>query len=331
MFDYLKNKSVFITGATGLIGSTLVKALLKENQKNNLNLTVIALIRNQEKADLIFRNHLGADEICSLRYVMGTVESLPQIDLPIDYIVHAASNTSSRAFVDNPVEVVNTAVEGTCNVLNLAKKKNIKKMVYLSTMEVYGYPKRGHKVTEKEIGALSPLSVRNSYPLSKILCENLCVDYANEYNLPVVIARLTQTFGPGVDIEHDQRIFAYFARCIINKEDIILKTKGETERCYLYTEDAVSAILKLLEKGKIGEAYTVADPNTYCSIADMAEVIAKYAGVKVGYELQDSNSSGFANTLYMNLDTSKMELLGWKPKGLSLLEIYKKMICTTGD
>lgn len=315
--------NIFITGSTGLIGSTLVKNIIDGNDKSSGPTNVYALVRDEEKAKNIFREKINSKY---LHIIKGTVEKLPSIATPIDYIVHAASNTSSKAFVNAPVEVIDTAIDGTRNVLKLAQDKHVKKMVFLSTMEVYGYPPKGHMVSENEIGALSPLSVRNSYPLSKIMCENLCTAYAAEYQVPVVIARLTQTFGPGVDIEHDGRIFAYFAHCVINKDNIVLKTKGETERCYLYTEDAVSAIKLLLEKGVPAEAYTIANNKTYCSISEMAELVAKYADINVKYDLQDTTKSGYANTLYMDLNTSKIENLGWKPEVNSLLEMYVKMI-----
>lgn len=306
-WNRLNGKTILITGATGLIGSTLVNALLYANKKRKLNLTVFALVRSESRAKERFAEHIGDQ---SLKFVVGSVEALPEIDGVVDFIIHGASQTASKMMVEQPVETIITAVEGTKNLLDLAKEKNVEGMVYLSSMEMYGHPERGHKVTEDEAGALSPLNVRNSYPISKQQCEALCCAYASEYGVPVMIARLTQTFGPGVNY-NDARVFAYFGRCVEEKKDIVLKTKGETERCYLYTADAASAILTVMLNGKNGDAYNMADESTYCSIVEMAQKVAESGGIKVRFELQDAAASGYPDTIYMDLDTSKLKDLGW--------------------
>lgn len=313
-WELLRGKTFFITGATGLVGFTLVNALLYANEKKNLGLRVLALVRDKKRAEARFENWKNQWDN-TLKFIIGNVEDLPEVSEPIDYIVHGASKTASKSFIQQPVETINTAVYGTGNILKLAKSKKIQGMVYLSSMEVYGYPKKGHKVTENEIGALSPLIIRNSYPISKQLCEGLCAAYASEYGVPVMIARLTQTFGPGVNY-NDGRIFAEFGRCVLEKKDIVLHTRGETERCYLYTADAVTAILTVLLKGRPGQAYNVADEGTYCSIAEMAEKVASMGDIKVCYELEDNGKNGYPNTLYMDLDTSLLKSLGWIRGGI---------------
>lgn len=322
----LNGKTLLITGATGLIGYTLVNALLYANKERGLNLTVLALVRSESRAKERFVEHIGDQ---SLKFVVGSVEDLPKIDSAVDFIIHGASQTVSKMMVEQPVETILTAVVGTKNLLDLAKEKNIEGMVYLSSMEIYGHPERGHKVTEDESGALSPLNIRNSYPIGKQQCEALCCSYASEYGVPVMIARLTQTFGPGVNY-NDSRVFAYFGRCVAEKKDIVLKTKGETERCYLYTADAASAILTVMLKGKSGDAYNMADDSTYCSIAEMAQSVAESGGVNVRFELEDASVSGYLDTIYMDLDTSKLKSLGWKAIGEGFLVLYNRMItCIT--
>ena len=323
-WDKLKNKTIFVTGATGLIGYTLVNSLAYANKKCELNLKILALVRDLTRAKERFKDIDGDP---ALSYVLGTVENLPEITDKIDYIVHGASITSSRAFVENPVEVSHVASHGTENLLKLAKEKHIIRMVYLSSMEVYGYPPKGHIVKENEIGTLSPLVIRNSYPIGKIFCESLCCAYSAEYNVPVSILRRTQTFGPGVDYK-DGRIFAELMRCVIEKQDIILRTQGLTERSYLYTADAATAILTVLLKGKPGQAYTAANPSTYCSIVDMAKMVAVQLGegnISVRVESKDDSNKMWTNTLYMQLDVSQLNLLGWKP-AFSLEDMYKRMI-----
>lgn len=308
-WENLREKTILVTGATGLIGSTLINGLLYANKKRNLGIEVLALVRDENRAKERFCEQLLNHP--ELHFIVGTVEALPQIDGDVDYIIHGASQTASKAFVEQPVETILTAFQGTLNLLDLARKKKSQGMVYLSSMEVYGHPVRGHKVTESDIGSMTPLDVRNSYPIGKQQCESLCCAYASEYRVPVMIARLTQTFGPGVNY-NDNRVFAYFARCVKEKQDIVLKTKGETERSYLYTADAVTAILTILLKGEAGAAYNVADEETYCSIAEMAQKIADKNGIGVRFDLQSEAANGYPATIYMDLDTSKLRALGWQ-------------------
>lgn len=304
-------KTVYITGATGLIGSNLVNELLSK-----VNCRIVVQVRDKSKAESMFGDKTD--------YVICDLSKKPLYDGKIDYIIHCANPTSSKYFVDNPVETIQTAVNGTINVLEFAKEKEVQSVVFLSTMEVYGTPEKGHKVKENEGGSFDPAIVRNCYPLSKQTCESLCTAYASEYGVPTKVLRLTQTFGPGVKY-NDNRVFAEFSRCAIEKRNIILKTKGDTERCYLYTSDAVSAILTVLLKGEDGQIYTAANEDTYCSIYEMAKLVAGLSGIEVEIQEQDISKTGYANTLYMNLDTSKLRSLGWEPE-VGLEDAYKELI-----
>ena len=116
-------------------------------------------------------------------------------------------------------------------------------------MEVYGSPKNEDLLSEEDLGYLNPLNVRNCYPESKRMSESLVASYAREYGIRSMSIRLAQTFGPGVEYG-DKRVFAEFARCAMEKKDIVLLTDGKSKRCYLYTMDAVSAILTVLLKGE---------------------------------------------------------------------------------
>lgn len=308
-WDALYNQTLLITGATGLIGSTFIKSMVFANKKRNLGIKIIALVRCLEKAMAKFENELKSG---ILELVVGSVEKLPKIEGNIDFIIHGASQTLSKEFLLHSVETINTSVLGTMNLLELARGKCVKSFVYLSSMEVYGNPENGHKVKEEEAGSLSPLDLRNCYPISKLMCESLCCAYKSEYRVPAKIIRLTQTIGAEVN-ENDTRVFAYFAKCVEEKRDITLRTNGKTERCYLFATDAVSAILTVMLKGKDGEAYNAADEKTYCSIAEMAEKAARDGGIKVRYEIQDEKSNGYPKALHINLDTSMLKKLGWKP------------------
>ena len=323
----LRGKTVFVTGATGLIGQTLVSALLRCGGTDpGDRIRVIACVRNEEKARGLF----GGIDRGNLELFVTEIASMPTDELPrkVDYVIHAASQTSSRAFVEEPVETIFTAIDGTRRALEFAANNHVKCFVYLSTMEVYGTPRDDEKIYETHGTDLDTMQPRSCYPESKRLCEILCASWQKEYGLPVRVLRLTQTFGPGVRYD-DGRVFAEFARCALEGRDIVLKTAGLTCRSYLYTADAAAAILTVMLRGADGEAYNAANEETYCSIRRMAEIVAsECAGGKIGVRIEaveDPSKLGYAPTLHMNLDTTKLSALGWKP-ACGLADAFRRMM-----
>lgn len=323
LFKSLENKTLFITGATGLIGSNFILALLQANQRFDLNIKVLALVRNLAKAEQIFSDVIKNPQ---LEFVIGDVLNLPEISQPIDFIIHGASVTSSKDFVNKPVDTIQIALQGTNNILELAINKQIQSFLYLSSLEVYGVVKQ-KDIYEENIGYIDFTNVRSSYSEGKRMAECLTISYAKQYNIPIKIARLSQTFGPGVDY-NDNRVFAQFARSVIENKDIILHTTGETERNYCYTNDALSALLYILIKGENSQAYNVANEATMISIRDMAEMVAKLNPenrTKVVIDLKDSQVLGFNPVVKIKLKTTKLEQLGWKPK-VGLEEMFANLI-----
>jgi len=322
--EEMEGKHILITGATGLIGRSLVELMLNWNKSSSCPIKITILVRNREKAERIFED-FSKD---NLQYCVSDICELKPVDMNVNFIIHCASQTSSRVFVDEPVETTLIAIEGTRKILEFAKSNPVSSFVYLSSMEVYGTPATDEKITEDYSTNLDSMKVRSCYPESKRMCENLCVSYAVEYGIPIKVIRLTQTFGLGVEY-NDGRVFAEFARCVIEERPIILKTKGETKRCYLHIEDAVSAIVTVLLHGKTGEAYNVANEETYCSIYEMACLVAQYCSKdKIQVIVQedvDISKLGYAPTLKMNLDTQKVRALGWSAK-YTLIQTYQSMI-----
>lgn len=321
-YSALAGAKIFITGATGLIGRTLVRSLLcRKDVKDPIE--VVAWVRNEEKAHRVFADLPQRH----LHWITGDMCDLPCKNIGVDYIVHCAGPTASKEFVVHPTEVIMQTVTGAQKVLEFARKSNVKSMVYLSTMEIYGTPHSDAKIEENCASNLDTMQVRSSYPESKRLCENLCVAYAAEYGVPVKVARLTQTFGEGVEY-HDARLFAELARCVIEHRDIVLHTKGETKRNYLYTGDAAEAILTVLLYGTTGEAYNVANENTYCSVYELACKVADTLGkgIKVRVEESENVSDwGYAPVLKMNLSAQKLSALGFRAQ-TDLLTAFEKMI-----
>lgn len=312
-FEPFEGASVLVAGATGLIGSILIKSLLKYAQENQKKIKVYAVCRSKEKFESVFKGFL-CDNLIPL---FSDIISLDVSELELDYVIHGASITDSKTFVENPVETIATALDGTRNLLRQCAGKKIKGVVFLSSLEVYGsFPGSDEvkNVTEKDGGYIDTLSVRSSYSEGKRMAECLCASYAAEYNMPVKVVRLCQTFGAGVSYS-DNRVFAQFARAVIEHKDIILKTKGETVRNYCYTTDAVSGILIVLSKGNAGEAYNIANMQTTISIADMASLFCHLfpeSGSKVVFDIAvDAEKLGYNPVLKLQLDSSKLAALGW--------------------
>ena len=324
-FEPFVGSAVLVTGATGLLGSLIIKSLSRYTVDNNKDIKIYACCRNIEKFYSVFEGYSGivpiTSDICSL--------DIQQYD--VDYIVHAASPTDSKSFVEKPVDTVVTATAGTNNLLAQCIGKPIKGFVYLSSLEVYGsFPDfAGIKnVTETEYGYIDPVSARSSYSEGKRLVETLCKAYQSQFGVPVKIARLCQTFGAGVQY-NDNRVFAQFARSVIEGKDIVLKTKGDTTRNYCYTTDAITGILTVLAKGNVGEAYNVANKDTTVSIADMADLFCNLypkSRTKVIFDIaEDAEKLGYNPVVKLQLDSSKVEKLGWIA-GVGLKEMIHRLI-----
>lgn len=306
-----------ITGATGLIGGALVD-YLKKDENNKLILPVRNILKAQDRFG-------QSDQIIYMEHDFSSNNPL-NFSGNIDYIVHAACPTASRFMVEHPVETIDTIINGTRAMLQTAQQSHVKRMVYLSSMEVYGkFDGKSDSIDESAQGYVNPLNARSSYPMAKRMAEAICYNYAKEYAVPVVVARLAQTFGPGVDITHDMRVFAQFARCAREHQDIVLKTDGRSKRMYLHTFDAVKAIMLLLTKGLEGEAYNVANKNTYSSIKDMAEFVKEQFSPSIQVTVLKDEDNCYPPETNLPLSTSKIEELGWKPQ-YGLLEMFASII-----
>lgn len=233
-----ENSRVLITGATGLIGSLCVKAFLKSG-----DIHVIGLARNSDKVKSMF------PEDKNLSFVYQDIISPLSDEIECDYIVHTANSTTSKYFMTNPVEVIESIYTGTKQVLNYALKHKVKGIVYLSSMEVFGEVHTEARLSEEQLGYLDIQNIRSCYSESKRLAELLCKSYAEEYGLPVCVARLAQTFGAGIP-KSENRVFAQFARSSVMGRNIVLHTNGQSMGNYCYTTDVIKALILLLKEGK---------------------------------------------------------------------------------
>lgn len=323
LYNSLKDKKFLITGSTGLIGSIMVRCLIALNEKYNLNIRITCLVRSMSKAKNMFEK--TNTELSFYECDLSIYSSFDYLERDIDYIIHCANPTASLFFVNHPVETLNAAICGSHSLLEYSRKNHISGFVYISSLEVYGTIADDTSfITEEQQGYINPLDVRSSYSMGKRTVECMCHAYAKEYNIPIKIARLTQTFGAGISAD-DNRVFAQFARSIINNEDIILHTKGQSSKPYCYTIDAVSAILYILLKGNNGEAYNVANEETYISIKNMAEFLRKEFNSAINVIIDIKENMGYSPVTKLKLATDKIKLLGWTPH-YNLCQMFDKLI-----
>ena len=316
--EEIKNKKFLITGGTGLLGSYIINFLNELNNKYDLNIVIYGLARNKDKV-----YELGLSSSCHWVYV--SMEELISFDYDVDYIIHTASPTQSVFLSNNPVETIESNVFGAINLINIARKLD-SKIIYISSIEVYGEIFDDTKlVNENVYGIVNQLNPRSGYPESKKLIECLLASYGQEYNLDFNIIRLTQTFGAGID-KNDNRIFAYIAKSIINNNDIVLKTNGQSSKPYIYISDAVNAIFYIIFNGKSKETYNVANDKTYISVYDMADTIINEFNPKINLKIEISDEAKmFAPITKIKLDITKLEKLGFKPK-YNLIDMYSRLI-----
>ena len=316
-------KNYLITGATGFIGKRLIEKLNNETH-------IYAIVRDVQKAENIY-----GDTRADITFIQWSIDDSKTIEnvislLPekVDYVIHCAANTDSKRMIEYPVETANGIVIGTRNVLELARLKQVESLVYLSSMEVYGSINLGEKrVTEDTLGDIDICNVRSTYPLGKRMAELYCLSYYKEYGVPVKVARLAQVFGSGI-LPTDNRVFAQFAKSVISNKDIILHTDGTSMGNYVDTDDAIDAIMLLLNNGENGEAYNIVNEDNTMMIRDMAELVAsEVAGgkIKVIFDIPKDNIHGYAAKTGLRLSSSKINALGWQAKK-NLVDMYKLLI-----
>ena len=319
--DAFKDSAVLITGATGLIGSMLCRTLAYLSDKNNWGLQLLVQVRDTDRAK---EKLMGMDNPDSV-FFFNKIDEIGE-GQKVDYIVHTACPTKSDFFITKPVETIKAIVYGTDDILRLAMEKKSRSIVYLSSMEAYGEITEEKYLEPDDVGYISPSSLRSSYPEGKRLSELLCISYNAEFNVPVKVVRLSQTFGPGIP-KDDKKVFAHFIRSVLEGENIVMFTEGGSKRMFLDTLDAVRGLITILLKGESGKVYNLANEDNYCSIRDMAELVIKMFGSdNTELVIDRSKDIGqYPPDNMLRLNTSDVRKLGWIPE-YSLVEMYERMI-----
>ncbi len=309
-FEKLKNKSVLITGATGMMASYYMYTLMYLNDTLNYNIKIYALVRNKQNLE-IKTNYSERKDIIPLEQdVCEKVE----IEEPIDYIVHMASSANPKTITTNPVSIITANVIGTMNVLELAKKSKAE-VLFTSTREVYGKMENKEEILEEDVGILDQLELRSCYPESKRMAENLLVSYSYQYGINYQITRIAHAYGPGMIIQNDGRIMSDLIGNVVNGEDIILKSNGEAKRAFCYIVDAITALMRITLTEEKNQVYNIANETEEISIKDLAYSLKNWyedKNIEVVFDLQEDNN-GYVKFKRTKLKTKKLESTGWKP------------------
>lgn len=312
-WSMLKNSSVLITGATGMIGTVLTDVLMERNLSYGDGIQIYAFSRSIDRAQKRFKTYMNHPHFT---YIEGDINSLKVFPKKVDYLFHCASNTHPNAYAEDPIGTIMTNVVGTEHVLQIALQSQAKRTMFLSSVEIYG-ENRGDTETFKEdyCGYIDCNTMRAGYPEGKRTGEALCQAYIHKYGLDIVIPRICRVFGPTM-LDWDSKASAQFIKKAVRGENIVLKSEGTQYFSYSYVFDVVSALLYILFYGKKGEAYNIADETCDIRLNHLAQILADLAGTKVIFELPDeAESRGFSKATTARLNPEKLKGLGWSTVG----------------
>lgn len=309
-WEKLKNKTVMITGASGMVGSYMLYVLLMLNDEKHYGIKVDAVMRNVNKLPEEIRNREDVNVV-----VADVTKDIPDVG-DIDYIIHAASPASPLIMQNQPVETIAANTIGTFKTLELAKEKNAEGYLFISSREIYGQPDEGQEFFYENIyGFVDQLNPRSCYSEGKKAAETMCVCFHEEYGLNTKIARLAHTYGPGMSI-YDGRVQADFLKNVYHNEDIVLKSEGTAVRTYTYIADAIAGMYRILLDSE-DIVYNIGNEAGKVSIRDLAEILVSIypeRGLKLVFDIPEGGTKGTAPYTLGILSSEKLRKLGWNPK-----------------
>ncbi len=308
--DELAGKSLMITGAAGLVCSAIVDIIFRYNDTHDKKIQVLAAGRWPEEMSGRFGDLVNRDDFTFVVYDASRTDNV--IGVHSDYIIHGASNASPNMIVKEPVETMMSNFLGMKYLLDYAKEQGTKRILYISSSEVYGEKEGSEPYKEGQYGYIDLLKARNSYSVGKRAAETLCASYADEYGVESVIVRPGHIYGPTAS-PFDNRVASAWSYSVAKGEDIVMKSDGAQIRSYCYCLDCASAMLKVLLCGENCHAYNISNPDSIISIKQMAEILVKSAGVNLRMELPtEEERKGFNPMSNSSLESTSLISLGWR-------------------
>ena len=300
--DFLIGKTIALSGATGTIGSYLIDCLLFDA---SFDVKVIALVRDIPKAKQRFAFHHNDKR---LTFILVDLMKPITIESQIDYVIHAASNTSPHEYKQHPIDTLLVNLLGNKTMCDLAIAHNSRYM-FISSTEVYGQSD-GSLIDESYLGYLNLLDPRSAYNEGKRASETLAIAYSDELGLDVVIPRLSRVYGP-TQRSSDRKAMSQFINAGLHHEPIILKSAGNQMFSYTYVSDIISGLLFLLTHGQTGQAYNIASDEQK-SLKEIATIIGEISGSEVKMDLSNDANVSYSKAEHALFDTKKIKALGWK-------------------
>lgn len=283
-----------------MIGSYFIDRLMERD-----DVIVVAVGRSVERLKTRFGKYGD-------RVVIVTSPEDLDADMHLDYIVHLASTTHPKAYVEDPIGTIDCNVVMTKSWLECAARMPGCRFVFASSVEIYGR-NRGdvESFDEAYCGYIDSNTLRAGYPESKRCGEALCQAYSKQKNVDFVIPRIARVYGPTL-LRTDTKALSQFLGNALRGEDIVLKSEGLQYFSYLHVHDAVTGILFVMLKGNSAEAYNIADEASDITLRDLASLVASQAGLKVIFELPDNAERvGYSTATVARLNPRKLLQLGW--------------------
>lgn len=303
--DFLKNKEVLITGASGLIGGYFAQTLQKLKQTNE---GPSRIFLSSKSGKFQFHVDSEAEIITGDLSQVNVLERLPNLDV----IVHAAGYAQPGKFLENPL--LTLALNTTSTIYLVRKIRTGGKFLFISSSEVYS----GSKITpftEKQIGTTNTDHPRSPYIEGKRAGEAIVSASKVHKNIDAKSVRLSLAYGPGTKLD-DSRVMNSFIEQAITTSRISLKDSGDAMRTYCYVADAIELCFNVLGKGS-DDIYNVAG-NSRIKIRDLAKLISDITGAKLEFPETDlSGVVGAPDDVW--LDISKAIALSGKADFTTLL------------
>jgi len=267
---FFEGKRFLITGAFGFLGKYMVY-LLKYLNENVLSKKVEALLLDNFVTG--YEHMILSDE--NLEFVRHNVIEPFTTEKHLDYIIHAAGIASPVYYTKYPIETIDVGTIGTKNMLELARQKNVKGFLFMSSSEVYGDPDSQNVPTkEGYCGRVSILGPRACYDESKRMGETMCMTYWNVFKLPIKIVRPFNVYGPGIRPD-DYRVLPNFIEHALRKEPLPVHGRGINTRSFCYINDAIEGFFRVLFSDCKGEAFNIGNGFPEISVRELASKVAE--------------------------------------------------------